>query len=70
MERFINKTVVVTGASRSIGKAIAKRFAEEKANVILASNEDLVHEVAKEFKDLNYKCSSIVANVKNKKEVS
>ena len=34
MERFINKTVVVTGASRSIGKAIAKRIAEEKANVI------------------------------------
>ena len=37
--------------------------------MILASNEDLVHEVAKEFKDLNYKCASIVANVKNKKEV-
>jgi len=69
MERFKGKTVVVTGASRSIGKAIAKRFAEEKANVVLASNEDLVHEVAKEFNDLKYNCSSIVADVKNKKEV-
>ena len=69
MERFKNKTVVVTGSSRSIGKSIALRFAEEKANIVLASNEDLVHEVAKEFKDLKYNCSSIVADVKNKNEV-
>ena len=69
MERFKNKTVVVTGSRRGIGKSIALRFAEEKANIVLASNEDLVHEVAKEFKDLKYNCSSIVADVKNKNEV-
>ena len=35
MERFRNKTVVITGASRGIGAAIAKRFAEEGANLVV-----------------------------------
>lgn len=34
--RFINKTVIVTGAAGGIGLAIAQRFSEEGANVVLA----------------------------------
>ena len=32
---FKNKTVIITGASRGIGKAIAKRFASEGARVVV-----------------------------------
>ena len=35
------KTVLVTGASRGIGKAIALKFAEAKANVIIHYNKNL-----------------------------
>lgn len=37
MERFTGKTVVVTGASSGIGEGIARRFAAEGANVVLAA---------------------------------
>ncbi|GAA4627525.1 SDR family oxidoreductase [Actinoallomurus vinaceus] len=37
MERFHGKTVVVTGASSGIGEGIARRFAAEGANVVLAA---------------------------------
>lgn len=34
---FENKTVVITGASRGIGKAIGLKLAQEKANIVIAS---------------------------------
>ena len=42
-KRFTGKTVIVTGSSSGIGKAIALRFAAEGANVVLnsRSREDL-----------------------------
>lgn len=37
MRRFADKTVIVTGSSMGIGEGIARRFAEEGANVVLNS---------------------------------
>ena len=34
---FENKTVIITGASRGIGKAIGLKLAKEKANIVIAS---------------------------------
>ncbi|MBP2536399.1 MULTISPECIES: SDR family NAD(P)-dependent oxidoreductase [Agrobacterium tumefaciens complex] len=38
MQRFTNRTVVVAGAGRDIGRACAIRFAQEGANVVLTYN--------------------------------
>ncbi|GAB5350082.1 meso-2,3-butanediol dehydrogenase [Alteriqipengyuania sp. 357] len=37
MQRFTNRTVIVTGSSSGIGEAIARRFADEGANLVLNS---------------------------------
>ncbi|MGY0398908.1 MAG: SDR family oxidoreductase [Ostreibacterium sp.] len=46
MKRFINKNIVITGANKGIGLAIAKRFAKEGGNIVMASIEENVHEVS------------------------
>jgi len=50
MKGFEEPTVVITDASRGIGKGIAKRFADEGANLVLAANEASVDAVAEEFR--------------------
>lgn len=50
MNRFENKTVVVTGASSGIGEATARRFGREGANVVLvARREDRLKAIAAEI---------------------
>ena len=43
MQRFTDRTIIVTGSSSGIGEGIARRFAEEGANVVLnaRSRDDL-----------------------------
>ena len=69
MKRFEKRTVVITGASRGIGKGIAKRFAEEGANLVLAANEASVDAVAEEFSESGVNAISCVCDVTSKTEV-
>jgi short-subunit dehydrogenase len=49
MQKFKNKTIVITGASSGLGKAIALTLAEEGANLVLSSRrESILQEVASE----------------------
>ena len=69
MKRFEERTVVITGASRGIGKGIAKRFADEGANLVLGANEASVHAVAEEFTSSSANAVSHVCDVTNKSDV-
>ena len=69
MRRFEHKTVLITGASRGIGKGLAKRFADEGASLVLASNEEAVHAVAEEFTAAGAPVLAVVCDVTRKAEV-
>jgi len=52
MQRFTDRTVIVTGSSKGIGSAIAHRFAQEGANVVLNSrSRDDLESVASDLDD-------------------
>lgn len=61
------KTVLVTGGSRGIGKAIVQKFAKEGYNVILnySKSEEAAFKIANEFNNVKI----FKADVSNKKDV-
>jgi meso-butanediol dehydrogenase/(S,S)-butanediol dehydrogenase/diacetyl reductase len=68
--RFVGQVVVVTGASRGIGEGIALRFAQEGASVVLAANEEAVHEAAERVRAAtNAAALSMVVDVTDKSQV-
>ena len=61
----MKKTVIITGASRGIGKACALRFAKEGYNLLIncAKNEALLKETANEASALGAKCIPYVGDI-------
>jgi meso-butanediol dehydrogenase/(S,S)-butanediol dehydrogenase/diacetyl reductase len=70
MSRFSGKTVVVTGASRGIGAAVARRFAKEGASVLVSANEPRVEEVATAIVSDGGDAASFVGDVTDKTSVT
>ncbi len=70
--RLINKVAIVTGASQSIGKGIALRFAKEGAKVVVNyySNEQLALTVVDEIKKNGGDAFAFRANVAEETEVA
>ena len=65
-----NKTAVVTGAGKGLGKACAIALAEAGANLIIISRtqKDL-NEVSKKIKKLKSKCRSYVCDITNYNDI-
>ncbi|MEM7034319.1 MAG: SDR family NAD(P)-dependent oxidoreductase [Chloroflexota bacterium] len=67
---FSNKVVIVTGAGRGIGRAIAERFAQEGANVVVNDmNAESCEAVARGIVDNGGSAISAVADVADKAQV-
>ena len=58
--RLKDKVAVITGGSRGMGKAIAQRFLEEGAVVIItATKEDKLRETAEELSKIDRKSTRL-----------
>ncbi|MGE3609736.1 MAG: SDR family oxidoreductase [Bacteriovoracaceae bacterium] len=62
--KLTGKTIVVTGASSGIGKAIALTLAKDKVNLVLAARRDaLLQEVASECESLGSEAIAVKTDV-------
>lgn len=66
-----NKVVVITGASRGIGREIAKKFATEKANVVINyfKSEEMAKSLLDEITQYNSNCIIVKADVSKRIDV-
>lgn len=58
-----DKTVIVTGGAKGIGKAIALKFADKGANIVLNYRSSAPDDVVKEITDKGVKCLAFQADV-------
>ena len=72
-----NKTILITGASRGIGKAIALRLAKEGANIVVAAKsttEDpklggTIYSAAKEIEDAGGKALAVQCDIRDELQI-
>ena len=57
------KNVIVTGAAKGIGKAIALAFAKEGCNIVLNYHSHLDEETVKEIEDYGVICKPVQGDV-------
>lgn len=71
-KKLANKTALVTGASRGIGKAIAIKLAEEGAYVIIhyVNNESGANATLREIKEISGKGHAIQADLSNMQQIN
>ena len=62
-ERLQGKVCVVTGAAKSIGFAIAEKFAQNGARVVLIDIDPLILESAKRLTDTGYDAKGYILNI-------
>ena len=66
---FANKVVVVTGATSGIGRAVARRFASEKAQVVaVGRNSKALNEVVREIESAGGQSQLTSADVTNESD--
>lgn len=66
----MKKTVLVTGSSRGIGRAIAMKFAEAGCNLVIncSSSRDRLLELEKEIESQGARCLAVQADVGNRED--
>jgi 3-oxoacyl-[acyl-carrier protein] reductase len=71
MGRLAGKVAIVTGAGRGIGAEIARTFAKEGADIVLAEIDDAnAQKVAEEVRNLGQKALTVKTDVTRKAEIS
>ena len=64
------RTVVISGSSRGLGKALAGCFASLGGNIVISSHEpEELEETKQEFKGLGYKVLAVPADVRSETDV-
>lgn len=63
-----NKTAVITGAAKGIGKAVALKFASEGCNIVLNYRSNVSDDLIDEIKSFGVSCMPFKADVSNFKE--
>lgn len=75
--KFKNKTALITGGSRGIGKAIALRLAGEGCNIAIAAKttephpklEGTIYTAAKEIEALGVRCLALQCDIRNEEQL-
>ena len=70
--RLKGRVAIITGASQSIGRAVAIEFARQGAKVVVnyLSNQQLAENVVNEIKQEGGEAIAVKANVANEQEVA
>jgi NADP-dependent 3-hydroxy acid dehydrogenase YdfG len=70
MTQVVDKVVLVTGASRGIGRSIALRFAKAGADLVLAArNREELLELRSEIQALGRRCLAVTIDLRNPDEI-